>query len=144
MTDDPVQIECVYSVLVGELWEAMTLPERMRLWYFEALEDFRAEVGFVTRFEVSCEGRRFPHVWEVTEVVPGERLVYRWRYEGFAGDSAVSWELAEAAGGTRLRFTHSVQEAFPADEPLFSRESCEAGWRHLLLLNLKEHLEPGA
>ncbi len=141
---EPVRIECVYPVTVGELWEAVTLPERMRLWYFEQMEDFRAEVGFSTRFEVSCEGRTFPHLWEVTEVIPRERLAYRWRCEGFAGDSTVTWELSEAKGGARLRFRHAVQEPFPANDPLFSRESCEAGWRHLLLLNPKERLGKGA
>jgi uncharacterized protein YndB with AHSA1/START domain len=113
----------------------------MRQWFFAELTDFVPEPGFETRFNVHAEGRDFLHHWQVTEVVPERKIAYRWRYEGYPGDSVVTWELAATSGGTRLRFTHQGSETFPGEDPMFSREACQGGWDHFIRGNLKAHLE---
>ncbi len=113
----------------------------MRKWYFEPIEDFQAEVGFKTEFVVEAFSRQFLHLWEVLEVEPGEKLVYRWRYGGLSGDSTVTWELAERDGGTQLSFSHDVAEPFPQDDPIFEQESCQAGWDFFLTKSLPLYLE---
>ena len=113
----------------------------MRQWIFETIADFEPEVGFVTQFNVTVDDRDYPHIWKVTDVAPDRRIAYDWRYGGVPGRSSVTWELSETAEGTTLRLTHKGAETFPQDDPVFSRESGQAGWRYLLRESLKTFLD---
>jgi len=126
------------------VWLAVTVPERMRSWYFEQIDDFRAEVGFTTRFDVTSGGRVFRHLWEVTAVVPQERLTYEWRYAGFPGVGATEWRLAETPAGTRLVLTWTEIERFPREIPEFRPESGRAGWEYFLRERLPGFLRESA
>ena len=87
------------------------------------------------------EDRDFLHVWNITEVVPEKRIAYGWRYEGIPGTSTVVWELAATPDGTRLSLTHHIQEPFPQDDSVFSRESGQGGWEYFIQDSLKAFLE---
>ena len=137
---DPIVVEETYNAPLASVWNAITKEDQMRQWFFEAMTDFQPQPGFETQFNVHHDGRDYLHTWRVTDVVPEERIAYRWRYEGLPGDSQVTWELAETSGGTKLTLTHQVLEAFPSDDPAFSRESGQAGWEHLLRERLKDFL----
>lgn len=131
MNPAPIIIRQTHATPRPMVWRALTDPEQMRQWYFEELPDFRAEVGFTTQFDVTCEGRVFPHLWEITEVILGERLAYRWRYGGFTADSTVSWDLTDTGSGdTALTFTHTWHTPLPEDDPILSREACVGGWNY--------------
>ncbi|MEL7124229.1 MAG: SRPBCC domain-containing protein, partial [Bacteroidota bacterium] len=86
------------------------------------------------------EGRVFPHQWKIMEVIPQQKIVYNWRYEGYAGDSMVSFELIENDAQTTLRLTHQVLESFPQDIPEFTRESCLGGWNYFIKESLSKYL----
>ena len=137
----PIVVEQTYNAPIAVVWKAITDKDQMRQWFFEPMTDFEPEVGFETEFEVQCEGQNFPHQWKVTEVVPERRIVYEWRYGGYPGDSSVTWELSETRDGTKLKLTHKGHETFSQDNPIFSRESGEAGWGYLLHESLKAFLE---
>lgn len=137
----PIIVEETYKAPIMAVWRAITEKDRMRRWFFESMTDFKPQVGFETEFDVHAEGRVFPHQWKVTEVVPEKKIVYNWRYRGYPGNSFVTWELTKTPGGTRLTFTHTETERFPEDDPIFSRESCEAGWGYFLRDRLKAFLE---
>jgi len=139
VNDEPIVVEQTYGVAPDVVWRAITDPAIMRQWFFAPMAEFEPEPGFETEFVVQFEGREYLHQWRVTEVVPEARIAYRWRYGGFEGDSAVTWELSEAPGGTNLRLTHVGSESFPAD-PAFGREACVAGWTYFLQDSLKAHL----
>jgi len=141
MNADPIVVEQTYHAPVAEVWRAITDKDQMRQWFFEPMTDFEPEVGFETQFDVKCEGQNFPHQWKVTEVVPETRIAYDWRYGGYPGDSSVTWELSQTPDGTKLKLTHWGHETFPQDNPVFSREGCEAGWCYLLHESLKAFLE---
>jgi uncharacterized protein YndB with AHSA1/START domain len=113
----------------------------MRQWYFENIPAFKPEVGFETQFNVRSQDRNFLHMWKVTEVVPGKKITYNWKYEGYPGDSVVVFELFKENNLTKLRLTHQVQESFPEDIPEFSRESGVEGWTFFIRKRLKEFLE---
>jgi hypothetical protein len=81
---------------------------------------------------IHLEGTDYVHLWTITELALEERIVYRWRYEGYQGDSRVAWHLAEHPEGTKLTLTHQGWETFPRDNPVFTRESGEAGWRYFI------------
>ena len=141
MNIDPIVVEQTFSAPIAVVWKAITDRDQMRRWFFEPMTDFKPEVGFEAAFDVECEGQNYPHRWKVTEVVADRRIVYDWRYEGYSGDSSVMWELSETPDGTKLKLTHKVREAFPQDNPIFSRESGVAGWTYLVQESLKDFLE---
>ncbi len=69
----PVSVEQLFDTDAETVWAALTEAHRMRLWYFDAIPDFKAKVGFKTQFNVQSGGRDFPHVWRVTEVIPFQK-----------------------------------------------------------------------
>lgn len=97
-------------------------------------------MGFETIFTVNCEGNAYPHVWKIIEVVPQQRIVYDWRYQGYPGQSTVTWELGEEGNGTKLVLTHEGIESFPQDNPVFSRESTQGGWDYFVCESLSRFL----
>ena len=140
-TDEPIVVEQTFRAPIAELWGSITDVNRMRLWFFDNIPEFRAEVGFTTRFTVESGGRRFVHLWEVVEVVPPRRISYRWRYDGTPGDSVVEFALSDLDGSSKLRVTCHVKEDFPEEIPEFRRESCVAGWEFFVVQRLKDYLE---
>ncbi len=140
---DPIVVVQEFEAPISVVWEAITDPERMRGWYFDTIEEFRPEPGFEARFNVHCEGTDYEHAWRIREVVPEQRLVYGWRYEGIPGDATVRWELAETPTGTQLTFTHEIHDPFPQDDPVFTREAGEQAWDYFIRQTLKAYVEEG-
>ncbi len=141
VTDEPVVVSQVYSAPIDEVWKAITVKDRMLDWFFFEMEDFEPVVGFETQFRVEHDEQVYIHCWKLMEVVPQQKIVYDWSYEGVPGRGLVVWELQEQADGTKLTLTNSIEETFPEDNPAFSRESCEEGWKFLIQGTLKSHLE---
>ena len=56
------------------------------------LESFKPEVGFEIQFDVPQNDKIYQHLWKVTDVVPGRKIAYSWKYGGHSGDSVVSFE----------------------------------------------------
>ncbi|NND93562.1 MAG: SRPBCC domain-containing protein [Flavobacteriales bacterium] len=140
MQEIVVRVQAEYPVKPVDVWNAITLPERMKEWYFEQMPDFKAEVGFETSFLVENEGRRFPHIWNVKEVEPRSRLGYEWTFTGYEGASYALFELNEIPSGTRLTLRCTGLETFDQKIHEFREESCRAGWEYFLNKRLKEYL----
>ena len=140
MSAAPILIERTFDSDVSHVWLAITNKDQMLQWYFEELEEFKPEVGFKTRFNVDCEGKVYTHCWTVTDVVPEQRIAYRWNYAGLAGDSIVTWNLEPKDNRTLLRIQHETVEPFPSDDPNFAREAGIAGWQYFINERLKEFL----
>ncbi|MEM7359926.1 MAG: SRPBCC domain-containing protein [Pseudomonadota bacterium] len=141
MNQGPIIVACEYPYSTSLVWQALTRPEQLRQWLFEPIDEFKAEVSFTTQFDVCVEEQSYTHLWEVSEVQPESRLVYRWRYVGYDGDSSVCWQLRPAGKGSHLVLTHSGVESFPQDDPIFARETGVAGWEYLLNKSLRSFLE---
>jgi uncharacterized protein YndB with AHSA1/START domain len=140
VTDPPIVVEQTFNVATEELWEALTDREQMIQWFFENIEAFEPTVGFQTRFVVENEGRVFPHLWTITVVEPLRKITYNWKYEGYAGDSFVTFEIIKEEKNTRLRLVHTITEDFPKNIPEFTKESCIAGWDYFIRQRLKDYL----
>ena len=139
--EQPIVVEETYKADLGRVWSAITDIAEMPKWYFDNIPDFRPEVGFRTEFLVECGGRQFTHEWKITDVVPGERIVYDWRYAEYPGAAEVTFALAPEGGGTRLTVTNRVMDDFPDEIPEFTRESGVAGWTYFVKESLKKHLD---
>ncbi|MBD3276108.1 MAG: SRPBCC domain-containing protein [Candidatus Marinimicrobia bacterium] len=142
-TEKPVVVEQSYDVSRDELWKAITQVDEMRQWFFDNIPEFEPVEGFETRFVVETENRTFPHLWKLTEVVPGEKITYDWRYEGYPGRALVTFELREDGNSMKLIVTYDGIESFPDDIPEFTRESCKGGWEYFIQQSLQEFLKPG-
>ena len=141
VTEAPVNVEETFKVSAEAVWNAITVIDEMREWYFENIPAFEARVGFETQFMVTNEGREFPHMWKVTEVVPLKKISYDWRFAGYPGVGLVTFELTGQGGATTLSLTNAVLEDFPDDVPEFERDSCLAGWQYFIGQSLRGYLE---
>ena len=139
--EEPIVVEQDFDRSASDVWAAITEVGEMRQWYFDNIPDFKAEVGFCTRFTVDAGDRSFVHLWEVTEVVPQRKLVYNWKYEGLAGELSIRFEVREDARSTHLRLTCRVLEDFAENIPEFARESGVEGWTYFIEDQLKTHLD---
>ena len=139
--DPQIIIKQTFNRSVKDVWKAISDVKQMRLWFFDNIPDFKAQVGFETRFNIKSGDRNFLHLWKIIEVEPLKKIVYNWKYDGYSGDSFVVFELVGQGNKTDLRLTHQVVEDFPRDIPEFSVESCKAGWTFFINQNLKRYLE---
>ncbi len=137
----PIIVEQTFNASPETVWRAITDVEQMRKWFFAQIESFKPQVGFETQFDVESNGRHFLHQWKITEVEPGKKIVYNWRYGGYSAESFVTFELFDDGDQTRLRLTHEGIEQFPPEAPEFSREACLAGWMYFIQTSLRDFLE---
>jgi uncharacterized protein YndB with AHSA1/START domain len=141
MKSEPFVIERTYDAPVKKVWEAITDKEQMKQWYFDVPE-FKPEVGAEFHFYgTGTEGQQFKHLCKVTEVEIDRKLTYSWRYEGFEGNSFVSFELFPEGSKTKVKLTHAGLETFPADNASFRKENFMQGWTELIGTSLKNFIE---
>ena len=140
MNKDAVIVEKIYEAPIAKVWKAITDKEQMKQWYFD-LSGFKAEPGFeFSFFGQNKEGEKYLHRCKIGEVIPGKKLSYSWRYDGFEGNSFVTFELFPEGENTRLKLTHVGLETFPAVSS-FARENFVEGWTYLIGTGLKEFVE---
>ncbi|HUL93171.1 MAG TPA: SRPBCC domain-containing protein [Burkholderiales bacterium] len=125
--DEPLVVERVFDAPVALVWKALTDTDDIKHWSFDVRE-FEPRVGF--EFQFTGGGKPYIHRCKVTEAVPGKRLAYTWRYEGYAGDSLVTFELFAEGKRTRLRLTHTGLETF-APIAAFAKTNFLRGWTEI-------------
>lgn len=140
-TDPPIIVKQRFENSINEVWAALTDVDLMKQWFFDNIVSFKPEVGFATEFVVHNEGRNFTHLWEITEVISNEKIVYNWKYKEYPGDSFVTFELFEGENHVTLTLSTKVAENFPHDIPEFKRESAINGWNYFIKERLKQFLE---
>ena len=140
MKAEPFVIERTFNAPVSKVWEAITDKSKMKQWYFD-LAEFKPEVGFEFQFTGGNEGREYLHLCKIVEVIPEKKLRHSWRYDGYEGNSFVTFELFPEGDKTRLRLTHEGLETFPASIPDFAKENFVAGWTEIIGTLLKDFVE---
>jgi uncharacterized protein YndB with AHSA1/START domain len=140
MKQEPFVIERTYNAPIEKVWKAITDKDQMKHWYF-VIAEFKPEPGFEFQFEAKNEGVTYLHLCKITEVITGKKLSYSWRYDGYEGNSIVTFELFDEGDKTRIKLTHEGLETFPQDKPDFARESFAAGWTEIIGSSLKGFVE---
>ncbi|MDR3627322.1 MAG: SRPBCC domain-containing protein [Ignavibacteriaceae bacterium] len=141
MKPEPLVIERILNAPISKVWKAITVNDEMKKWYFQ-LPEFRAEVGFeFTMLGGKDPDNQYQHLCKVTEVVEGKKISYSWRYDGYEGNSLVTFELFEEGNKTRIKLTHAGLETFPANNPDLARGNFEEGWKSIIGKSLKELVE---
>ena len=138
MENKPIIVERKYNAPISKVWKAITDKEEMKQWYFD-LAEFQPELGFKFQFIGGTEDNQYLHLCEIIEVIPKKKLTYSWRYDGYEGNSFVTFELFEEGDETRLKLTHRGLESFP-NNPDFARKNFEMGWDQIINTSLKEYL----
>jgi uncharacterized protein YndB with AHSA1/START domain len=135
----PVVKEVLLNAPLSKVWKAITDSEQMKQWYFN-IPEFKPEVGGEFKFEGGNEDRRYIHLCRIMEVIHEKKISYTWKYEGYPGNSLVTFELFEEGEKTKLRLTHEGLDTF-GDNPDFARESFVEGWTYLIEKSIKEFVE---
>ncbi len=144
MSSTIVTVERVLNAPIAKVWKAITDKDEMKHWYFQ-LDEFKAEKGFTFQFTAGeSKENEFLHECVVTEVVPGKKITYSWRYPGYAGISYVTWDLTAQGNKTLLKLTHTGLDSFPKENPNFAIQNFEAGWTHIVNTSLPGYLEKNA
>jgi uncharacterized protein YndB with AHSA1/START domain len=140
MKNEPFVIERTYNASIEKVWKAITDKDQMKQWYFD-FEKFKPEVGFEFQFYGGTPEKQWLHLCKITEVIPKRKLTYSWRYDGYEGNSFVTFELFDEGDKTRLKLTHRNIETFPENVPEFRKENFAEGWTSLIGASLKDFLE---
>lgn len=145
MENQPIIVERIYNAPINKVWKAITDKTEMKKWYFD-LEDFRAEVGFEFEFEGGTDENKYLHKCKVVQVVPGNKISYSWRYDGYPGNTLVTFELFEEKDQngkpvTKLKLTHEGLETLPSSNSDFRKDNFVQGWNALTGESLTNYLE---
>ena len=112
----------------------------MKNWSFD-LAEFKPEIGFEFQFLAGKDEKKYLHLCRITEVIAHKKLAYSWRYDGYEGNSYVTFELSAEGNKTRLRLTHEGIETFPKVIADFARENFVEGWTYTVEKALRGFLE---
>lgn len=142
MNNDTFTIERAYNAPIEKVWKAITDKNEMKKWYFD-LAEFKTELGFEFRFSGGpSPDRQYLHICVITEAIPNKKLTYSWRYDGYPGNSFVTFELFLENGKTKLKFTHAGIESFAVSKnPDLAAKNFPEGWNHIIGKPLKEFVE---
>ena len=71
-----------------------------------------------------------------------KKLRHSWRYEGYEGNSFVTFELFDEGEKTRLKLTHEGLETFPVTAHNdFAKENFAEGWTYIIGTALQKFIE---
>lgn len=139
MKNEPFIIERELNAPVEIVWKAISDKNEMKKWYFDFLE-FKAEEGFEFQFYGGTKEHQYLHICKITEVIPGKKLAYSWRYDDYEGNSIVTFELIPEGNKTKLRLTHTGLDTFPAN-PDFAKENFAMGWTDIIGRSLIAYID---
>jgi uncharacterized protein YndB with AHSA1/START domain len=96
-----VRFERTFPHPVGQVWDAITSPARLGLWFPTAVEFDELRPGAAIAFRFADDAYP-PMSGAFREVTPPRRLSFTW------GDDVLVFELAEREGGTACRLSFDV------------------------------------
>jgi len=141
MDNEPIIIERVFNAPISKVWKAITDRNEMAKWYFD-LAEFKAETGYKFQFFGGpSPDRQYLHLCEITEVIDERKLSHSWRFDGYRGNSILTFELSAQDNKTLLKLTHSGLETFPEENPDFAKANFVIGWNEIINVSLKKYLE---
>lgn len=141
MQNEAIIVGQSFQSSVGALWRAITNNDEMKIWYFD-FQEFKPEVDFEFQFWGGpAEDRQYLHRCRIIEVIPFQKLAYSWKYDGYEGNSTVTFSLSTDGTQTFLKLTHEGLESFPGNNPDFARENFVEGWNWIVGKSLKEYME---
>jgi uncharacterized protein YndB with AHSA1/START domain len=134
-----VKTNILIKAPAADIWQALTLKEQMKEWYFD-IPDFELKVGATFNFYEQGEARQFHHRCVIKEIIPGRKFSHTWTHPSHSkGESLVTWLLEEKDGATEVTLTHEGLENFANAGPEFAPENYQKGWDGFMFV-LKNYL----
>lgn len=135
-----VIIEAVFETTKEKVWEALTNPQVMKVWYFD-IPNFKLNVGNDLSFYES-EKKEYLHTGKILKVEENKLFQHTWLHpEQSKGSSTVTWEIEEIeTDKVKVTLTHEGLENFIDAGPAFSPENYEMGWNAIVKTNLRNYL----
>ncbi|MCD7936462.1 MAG: SRPBCC domain-containing protein [Tannerellaceae bacterium] len=140
MREEAIVVEQKINAPRERVWKALTEREEMRHWYFD-ITRFWPELGCDFQFNEIKGGKKYIHLCRIIDVQEKRKLAYTWKYEGFPGESVVTFELIPEDGQTTVRLTHRGVETFARMGANFSRERFEKEWNRIIKESLTDFAE---
>lgn len=125
-----VRLERTYAFSAETVWDAITNPAKMSIWFTDVEMDFVPGGKMIIRFRDKDRTETFGRV---VRIIPGQVFEFLWLNDDGGPDELGTWELfPEGDNQCRLVLTYSrVEEKFATSVP--------AGW-HVILDHLQEVL----
>ena len=140
MDNQPIVIERTYNAPVAKIWAALTDGAQMKQWYFD-IPGFKPQVGYEFEFHAGEPGKEYLHKCTVTQAIENKIIAYTWRYEGYPGNSEVSFELFPHGATTVAKLTHKGLETFGTTNPDLAKKNFVTGWTEFMDTALKDFVE---
>lgn len=143
METTPIIVEQIINAPVKRVWKALTDNDILKKWHFD-IPGFRALPGFSFQFYEEGENRQYLHVCRILNAVENKQLSYSWRFNGYPGNSVVTFDLEEMQNGkTKVILTHEGVDTFSEDcsDPNMSPDVFEVGWIDKIKNLLKKSIE---
>jgi uncharacterized protein YndB with AHSA1/START domain len=135
-----IAVEAILPYPIDVVWQAMTDPTALADWVMP-VDGFAPVVGQRFRFlSKPMPGWDGVINCQVLAVAAHERLVIRWQGSRMRTPTTLTWSLAPAAGGTRLRIDH---RGFEGPGGVLLALMHRSGWRRMIRRRLAEHLRCG-
>lgn len=138
--NEPIVKEVTVNTPISKVWQAITNKDEIKKWFAE-FSGFKLEVGFEFTFTGGKDGREYLHLCKITDVLNEKKISYSWRYDGYKGNSLVTFELFKEGNKTRIKLTHEGIESFESEHADFAKENFIAGWETIIRTLLKNYLE---
>ncbi len=140
MKNEPIVVINTLNAPAAKVWKAISDKDEMKKWYFD-IPEFKPLAGLEFQFTGGDKENQFLHLCKIMEVIPGKKLVHTWRYEGYEGNSLVTFDLIDEGNDTTtLKLTHEGLETFPKISS-FEKENFVGGWNHIVGVSLPNFLE---
>lgn len=135
-----IQIETKLNVSKSRVWEAITNPDVMKIWFFDIL-NFNLSVGKEFSFFGSDYNSYF-HQCKITKIEIEKILQFSWDYPNDSkGSSFVTWHIeAIDDENTQVTLTHQGLESFKDAGSEFDSKKFEMGWNVFVKTNLRNYL----
>lgn len=135
-----IKVETVFNSTKSQVWEALTNPEIMKVWYF-TIPNFELEEGKEFQFYEN-EGTNFLHVCKILKIEKEHLFQHTWTHPKFSqGSSIVTWELVELENEKiKVTLSHQGVSNFADAGSDFAPANFEMGWNALVKTSLRNYL----
>lgn len=135
-----VTVSAVFESSVAKVWQALTNPEAMKIWYFD-IANFQLEIGNEFSF-YETDGTSFFHLCKMVAFEENKLLQHTWTHpQQSKGSSVVTWKI-ESLDENKVQVTliHDGLETFADGGSKFAPENYEMGWNALVKTSLRNYL----
>jgi uncharacterized protein YndB with AHSA1/START domain len=135
-----VKVASVFETSKQKVWEAVTNPEIMKVWFFD-ISNFKLEIGNEFSFYEN-DGKAFFHKCKVLDFEQNNMLQHTWTHpEQSKGSSIVTWNIKELESGkVEVTLTHEGLDSFADAGEKFAPSNYEMGWNALVKTSLRNYL----